>query len=78
MAHKATTKNPDECRQKFEEFASLLDIYASDQEAMARRNLSGRHSKDCMIRAEVYRGIAQEMREIEWSNEPEIKDNEVK
>ena len=72
MAHKATAKNPDECREMFEQFAILLDIYASDQGAMALRHRNAGSKKElnnCNIRAEVYSGIAQEMREIEWSKE---------
>lgn len=68
MSHKIKTKNPDEVRQLFESFAEILDVYADDQIACKRYGTK-RDQQHCDVRAKVYRGIATEIREMEYSYE---------
>lgn len=62
----ATTTAPDEVARLFEEYAGVLDMYASDQLAMVRRYTTKREKKDAELRAEIYSNIAAEMREIKF------------
>jgi 1,2-phenylacetyl-CoA epoxidase catalytic subunit len=63
---KATTDAPDEVKRLFTEYADVLEVYASDQRAMAARGI---RRTDANIRAAFYAEIANEMRSIEFVRE---------
>lgn len=72
MTLKATTPNPAEVAKHFRDYADILDIYASDQLAMLRRNLNPRDAK---TRATVYAEIAYELRTIQFEEGPLTDDD---
>lgn len=63
----ATTTAPAEVKRLFDEYAGILDMYASDQLAMAERFKVGK--KDRLLRSRLYTEIAAEMREIEFTRD---------
>lgn len=67
MSIKATTTAPNEVRRLFNEYADILDMYASDQRAMMTRFKVGK--KDRELRARLYTEIAAEIREIEFTRD---------
>lgn len=62
MTHKLTTSAPKEVREVLDAFASLCSTYASDQRHMLRLNLTARARREHEVRAEVYEGLAEELR----------------
>ena len=70
MTLKATANDPADAKRLFDEYAAILDIYASDQLASLRwpGDKKGRE-----IRAQLYKSIAEEIRSIvfEKGNENE-------
>lgn len=63
MSLKAYTPYPEEVAQQFAAYADVLDIYASDQIASLRWP-GGKQRKK--IAAEIYKQIADEIREIKF------------
>lgn len=64
MSHKIKTAAPDEVKGVLDLLAELMDTYADDQLASQRRGNSIQFKRECSIRADVYRDLAQEFREI--------------
>jgi hypothetical protein len=67
MTLKATTPHPAEVKKHFDDYADILDIYASDQIASLRWK-GGRREKE--LRAKLYAEIAAEMRSIVFEEGP--------
>lgn len=66
MSLVATTQHPDEVRKHFNDYADVLDIYASDQIAALRWQKTAKSKREVEIRSEVYADIARELRSIKF------------
>lgn len=67
MPLKASTPNPAEVRKHFNDYADVLDVYASDQLASLRWPGDRRRKE---TRAKVYAEIAEEIRAIVFEEGP--------
>lgn len=67
MTLKATTPHPVEVAKHFNDYADVLEIYASDQIASLRMK-GGKQYKQ--IAAKIYQQIADEVRSIKFEEGP--------